>query len=146
MSNLKVSLMDNFATGTNLVMAKIDLGRRDGWKGIGRGEGRELSVYSATFRGNLRHRGVRYALVLPQSCACVLTMERVQRTGNQIPGVLWFRCRNHILLHFFLMSRRPTPSHGLLGRPSRTRGTFACPTGFLTEAGIKISWPTQTEE
>jgi len=27
--------------------------------GVGRGEGRELSVYSATLRGTLRHRGVR---------------------------------------------------------------------------------------
>ncbi|KAF9650082.1 hypothetical protein BDM02DRAFT_1535313 [Thelephora ganbajun] len=58
-SKLKVPLLDNFATGTNLVIAKIDLGRRDGWKGIGRGEGRELSVYSATLRGTLRHHGMR---------------------------------------------------------------------------------------
>ena len=55
-------LIDNFVAGTNLVTAKVDLGRRDGWKGIGRGEGRELSVYSATLRGALRHRGVRYVL------------------------------------------------------------------------------------
>jgi len=62
-SKLKVALMDSFATGTNLVIAKIDLGRRDGWKEIGRGEGRELSVYSATLRGSLRHRGVRYVFL-----------------------------------------------------------------------------------
>jgi len=57
-SKLKVPLIENFATGANLVIAKIDLGRRDGWKGIGRGEGKELSVYSAALRGTLRHRGV----------------------------------------------------------------------------------------
>jgi len=126
--------MDNFVTGANMVIAKLDLGRRDGWKGIGRGEGRELSVYSATLRGTLKHRGVRYVLVLPQPCTCMLITELVQRTSDQIPGVLWFRCRNHILLHLFLMSRRPTPSHGLLGRSSGTRGSFVCPAGFLTKA------------
>ena len=65
-SKLKVPLVDNFATGSSLVIAKIDLGRRDGWKGIGRGEGRELSVYSATLRGTLKHRGVRFVLVKSQ--------------------------------------------------------------------------------
>lgn len=58
-SKLKVPLIDSFEIGSNPVIAKIDLGRRDGWKGIGRGEGRELSVYSATLRGTLRHRGIR---------------------------------------------------------------------------------------
>ena len=75
-SKLNVPLMGDFIAGTNLVKAKIDLGRTDGWKGIGRGEGRELSVYSATLRGTLRHRGVRYVLIPPQSCACILTIKR----------------------------------------------------------------------
>jgi len=80
-SKLKVALMDNFATGTNLVIAKIDLGRRDGWKEIGRGEGRELSVYSATLRGALRHRGVRYVLLRPQSLAPTLMGEDEKGAG-----------------------------------------------------------------
>ena len=62
-SKFKVPLIDNFITGTNLMKAKIDLGRTDGWRGIGRGEGRELSVYSATLKGSLRHHGMRYVLV-----------------------------------------------------------------------------------
>jgi hypothetical protein len=60
MSKLKVPLMSNFVTMSNSVIAKVDLGRRDGWKGIGHGEGRELSVYSATLRGVLRHHGIRF--------------------------------------------------------------------------------------
>lgn len=75
-SKLNVPLIDNFVTGTNPVKAKIDLGRVDGWKGIGRGEGRELSVYSATLRGALRHRGVRYVLILSQPFTCMLTIKR----------------------------------------------------------------------
>lgn len=58
-SKLTVSLLNYFLSGSNSVIAKVDLGRRDGWRGIGRGEGRELSVYSATLRGTLRHRGIR---------------------------------------------------------------------------------------
>lgn len=65
-SKLKVPLMDNFVSVSNSVVAKVDLGRRDGWKGIGRGEGRELSVYSATLRGVLRHRGIRFVLTQSQ--------------------------------------------------------------------------------
>jgi hypothetical protein len=76
-SKLKVSLIDSFVAGSNSVLAKIDLGRRDGWKGIGRGEGRELSVYSATLRGALRHRGIRFVLAESQLCACMLTIEPV---------------------------------------------------------------------
>ena len=72
-SKLKVALLDGFASGTNLVIAKIDLGRRDGWREIGRGEGRELSVYSATLRGALRHQGVRCVFLRPQSLAPTLT-------------------------------------------------------------------------
>jgi hypothetical protein len=133
-SKLNVPLIDKFVTDTDLVKANIDLGRSDGWKGIGRGEGRELSVYSATLRGTLRHRGVRYVLILPQSRACILTMKRAQRTSNPIPGVFWSRCRNHILLHHFHMPRCPTSAHGLLDRAGGTRGSFTGPIGFLTKA------------
>jgi hypothetical protein len=73
-SKLKVPLIDNFATGSSSVMAKVDLGRRDGWKGLGRGEGKEVSVHSATLRGTLRHRGIRFVLTHSQSWGHVLTV------------------------------------------------------------------------
>lgn len=77
MSKLKVPLMDSFVTVSKSVIAKVDLGRRDGWKGIGRGEGRELSVYSTTLRGVLRHRGVRFVLAQSQLCVRMLKMEPI---------------------------------------------------------------------
>ena len=40
-------------------MAKVELGRRDGWKSLGEGHGRELSVLTATLRGNIRLEGLR---------------------------------------------------------------------------------------
>jgi hypothetical protein len=41
------------------VIANIEVGRRDHWRSLGAGEGRELSVLSANLRGTLRHKGVR---------------------------------------------------------------------------------------
>lgn len=76
-SKLKVPLMESFVTVSNSVIAKVDLGRRDGWKGIGRGEGRELSVYSATLRGSLRHRGIRFVLAQSRPRVCILTIEPI---------------------------------------------------------------------
>ena len=50
--------IDNFVTGRNPVIAKIDIGRTDGWKVTGRGEGRELSVCFATLRGAPRQSAI----------------------------------------------------------------------------------------
>lgn len=41
-------------------MARVEVGRRDLWKTLGRGEGRELSVYSASLVGSVRHSGIKY--------------------------------------------------------------------------------------
>jgi len=100
-SKLKVSLMDNFVTESNSVVAKVDLGRRDGWKGIGRGEGRELSVYYATLRGVLRHRGIRGLVsrfpvfsglvagttffFVSSSCLAALLLPMIYLTGHPRP-------------------------------------------------------------
>lgn len=41
------------------MIARIDLGRRDGWKSLGNGEGRELSVWNAALKGAVRLQGIR---------------------------------------------------------------------------------------
>ncbi|KAF9502548.1 hypothetical protein BDN71DRAFT_1438204 [Pleurotus eryngii] len=56
--DLKISLLDSFSFGTSKAMARVEVGRRDLWKTLGRGEGRELSVYSASLVGRVRHSGV----------------------------------------------------------------------------------------
>ena len=78
-SKLRVPLMSNFLTLSNSVIAKVDLGRMDGWKGIGRGEGRELSVFSATLRGALRHRGIRFVLTQSRPCVCTCSRWNLSR-------------------------------------------------------------------
>lgn len=54
-----IPLLSGYAIRSGNVVAHIELGRRDHWKSIGNGEGRELTVLSASLQGALRHRGVR---------------------------------------------------------------------------------------
>ncbi|KAF9229132.1 hypothetical protein BS17DRAFT_689440 [Gyrodon lividus] len=57
--DLDVHLLASYAPGTTKVNARIDIGRRDEWKGLGSGEGRELSVWTASLRGVVRRHGIR---------------------------------------------------------------------------------------
>ncbi|TFY77636.1 hypothetical protein EWM64_g6377 [Hericium alpestre] len=56
---LHLSLLQSYTFGTSSVIAKVELGRRDEWRTIGKGEGRELSVLSASVVGTVRHKGIR---------------------------------------------------------------------------------------
>ncbi|KAA1467910.1 hypothetical protein DENSPDRAFT_833073 [Dentipellis sp. KUC8613] len=58
-TSLKIPLLSAYVSGTSSVVARVELGRRDGWKSLGHGEGRELSVLSASVVGTLIHRGIR---------------------------------------------------------------------------------------
>ncbi|KAN0100500.1 hypothetical protein V8E55_000484 [Tylopilus felleus] len=57
--DLDVPLLSSYVPGTSKINARIDLGRRDGWKSLGSGEGRELSVWNAALRGAVRRHGIR---------------------------------------------------------------------------------------
>jgi hypothetical protein len=56
---ITISLLSSFAPGASRVVAKVELGRRDEWKSLGEGHGRELSVLSATLRGVIKLQGLR---------------------------------------------------------------------------------------
>ncbi|KAK0464971.1 putative adipose-regulatory protein-domain-containing protein [Desarmillaria tabescens] len=57
--NIDIPLLHSYTFGTSNANAHIQLGRQDGWKTLGSGEGRELSVSDAYLRGILVHRGIR---------------------------------------------------------------------------------------
>ncbi|KAL6302157.1 hypothetical protein BKA93DRAFT_737358 [Sparassis latifolia] len=57
--DLQIPLLTSFVPSTTRVIARIELGRRDQWKSIGSGQGRELSVLSAFLRGVVVHKGIR---------------------------------------------------------------------------------------
>jgi len=57
--DMNVPLLTSYAAGTTQVVAYLTLGRKDGWRSLGSGEGREISVLSASLRGEIRHHGVR---------------------------------------------------------------------------------------
>ncbi|KAG5653338.1 hypothetical protein H0H81_000960 [Sphagnurus paluster] len=41
------------------MVAFVEVGRSDGWKSLGAGEGKELSIISASVRGSVVHHGIR---------------------------------------------------------------------------------------
>ncbi|CAL1695534.1 unnamed protein product [Somion occarium] len=56
---LKIPLLSNFQSSSSNVIARVELGRQDYWKSIGKGEGRELTVSSALLRGVVVNKGLR---------------------------------------------------------------------------------------
>ncbi|KAI0051650.1 hypothetical protein FA95DRAFT_1533918 [Auriscalpium vulgare] len=56
---LDIRFLSAFTPGTRIVSARVELGRRDGWRSLGSGEGRELSVLAASLHGVVLHRGLR---------------------------------------------------------------------------------------
>ncbi|KAF8530977.1 putative adipose-regulatory protein-domain-containing protein [Gautieria morchelliformis] len=61
-TKVDIPLLSQFILGTSVVNARLELGRSDGWKGIGDGQGRELSVLEATLKGTVRPKGIRAIL------------------------------------------------------------------------------------
>lgn len=77
-----VPLLNSYTPGTSKVLAKVELGRRDGWKSVGNGEGREISVLSSTLRGVIRHHGVRrviFRFVNQEECSFIVFSGLVTR-------------------------------------------------------------------
>lgn len=55
---IHIPLLPSFLPGTTSLTAFVEIGRKDGWRSLGHGEGRELSVLSATLKGDVVHYGV----------------------------------------------------------------------------------------
>lgn len=101
--DLDVPLLASYVPGTSKMNARIDLGRRDGWKSLGNGEGRELSVWNAALRGTVRRHGIRYApLSLSPS---VITHLSPQRSGVSLPSHL---CTRRFYCFLLSLCRRPS--------------------------------------
>ncbi|KAI8981256.1 hypothetical protein BD414DRAFT_464337 [Trametes punicea] len=57
--DLNIPMLQNFVIGTTRALARVEVGRRDQWKTLGEGHGREVSVLSGYIRGVVLHHGVR---------------------------------------------------------------------------------------
>lgn len=62
--DLTIPLLSAFTSGTSQVVGRLELGRRDEWRTLGEGHGRELSVLSASLRGVTKPEGLRYEYML----------------------------------------------------------------------------------
>ncbi|KAJ7099608.1 putative adipose-regulatory protein-domain-containing protein [Mycena crocata] len=57
--DVHVPLLVTYATGASHVIARVEVGRVDHWKSLGSGQGRELSIVTASLRGVVVHHGIR---------------------------------------------------------------------------------------
>ena len=57
--HVDVVLLKDYTSGTANLAATVQLGRKDGWKNIGSGVGREVSVLSMSLEGVLKYKGIR---------------------------------------------------------------------------------------
>ncbi|CAK5264588.1 unnamed protein product [Mycena citricolor] len=57
--SIRVPVLSSYAAGTSKLAVHIEVGRRDNWKTLGTGQGRELSVTSASLHGTVVHHGIR---------------------------------------------------------------------------------------
>ncbi|KAI0721221.1 hypothetical protein C8T65DRAFT_705269 [Cerioporus squamosus] len=74
--DLNLQMLSDFVVGTTRALARVELGRRDQWRTLGQGHGRELAVLSGTIRGIVKHHGVRgmiarFPLIFSLIAACV---------------------------------------------------------------------------
>lgn len=56
---LQIPLLSSFVAGSSSLAATVEVGRRDGWTSLAEGQGRELSVLSASLQGLAVPHGVR---------------------------------------------------------------------------------------
>ena len=59
MTEISISMLNRLEVGSTSAAAYVEIGRRDHWKTIRTGEGREVSVASAMLRGVVVHKGLR---------------------------------------------------------------------------------------
>lgn len=62
--DLDMTIVNSFVAKTSDVLAFVEIGRRDGWRSLGDGQGREVSVLSAILRGREIPRGIRCARII----------------------------------------------------------------------------------
>lgn len=132
--SLDIVLLTSYAPGTSRVNARVEIGRRDGWRKLGGGEGRELSVATASLRGTVQYQGVRglvarFPLVSAiLSLAAFFVLSVLVLTACILPTIKWQLPNEEDTL---LAPRSPsppkrTPSHGKSFRP-RKRQRMAYP-------------------
>ncbi|THH06950.1 hypothetical protein EW145_g3728 [Phellinidium pouzarii] len=86
---MSVPLISSVITGSARVRARLELGRKDNWRSLGNGEGRELSVYAASLRGKARPQGLRRLLsAFPLSSSVAASVAFFVVSGLVLSGFL----------------------------------------------------------
>ena len=133
--DLELPLLSSYVPGSSKMNARIDLGRRDGWKSLGSGEGRELSVWNAALRGAVRRHGIRCAplslnpMAIPHSFSNRGLVSRFPLTFALVASAAFFSLSVVVLAACILpavqwpasMDQTPNVSEAGEDRPPRVR-------------------------
>ncbi|EMD42159.1 hypothetical protein CERSUDRAFT_110697 [Gelatoporia subvermispora B] len=93
--DIKIPLFRSFISGTTRLNAQVELGRRDQWKTIGNGQGREVSVISALLRGVVVHKGLRglisrFPLISASAAAATFSwISFIVLASCMLPAIEW---------------------------------------------------------
>ncbi|XP_006463954.1 hypothetical protein AGABI2DRAFT_75106 [Agaricus bisporus var. bisporus H97] len=58
-ANIDTIVLSSFIAKTSYLLARVEIGRQDGWRTLGDGRGREVSILSASLRAREIPRGIR---------------------------------------------------------------------------------------
>ncbi|KAG8906212.1 hypothetical protein FRB99_007357 [Tulasnella sp. 403] len=68
-----IPLFDSFLPGYSSLRAKLEVGRPDSWKQIGKGEGKELAVVETFIKGAVKPTGLMALLTLSPTMTSIIT-------------------------------------------------------------------------
>lgn len=143
--DLDIPMLNDFVVGTSRATAKIALGRRDHWKTLGEGHGRELAVLSGSIRGVVIYHGIRCAFLWD---ACYTTETgtdicRAQWSHITLPSPLRLGSVWDILLRLVHRTRRMSHAGSRMALPLRARRAASIgarrqgpPTSAVSSSGI----------
>ncbi|KAG9314244.1 putative adipose-regulatory protein-domain-containing protein [Chiua virens] len=115
--DLNVPLLYSYLPATSALNARIDLGRKDGWKGVGEGVGRELSVWNAALKGVVRLHGIRglvsrFPLIFSlMASGAFFSLSLIILAACILPAAQWRTSVDEL----------PSPSESREDRPARVR-------------------------
>ncbi|PCH33752.1 hypothetical protein WOLCODRAFT_94101 [Wolfiporia cocos MD-104 SS10] len=161
--DLRIIMLKSFAIEASRAIARVEIGRKDQWRSLWNGEGREISVLTAVLRGSVVHKGIRGLIArFPLISALIATLtfmfiSFVVLASCLLPGLeMRFDSDPHANDPPPPRRRRPTrprPSSGVVDTPDERSTRKPKTRRRSSEQGVPepprysgMSSPTQQEE
>jgi len=90
LTTIAIPLLDSFVPSYSSVRAKVEVGRPDGWRQRGNGEGRELAVVSAYVKGNVKLTGLMSIIAISPTLTKITTAVTFFFSSTLFALILYF--------------------------------------------------------